>query len=48
VCKIEEQERFHAAPACGRQARNEDNFFATLKVAVVGIKLQHKTADVPF
>jgi len=44
--QIEEEERFLAAPACGGQARNEDNFFfPTLKIAVVGIKL---AADVSF
>jgi hypothetical protein len=38
--QIEEEERFLAAPACGGQARNEDNFlFPTLKIAVVGVKL---------
>jgi len=43
--QIEEEERFLAAPARARQARNEDDFsFPTLKIAVVGIK----KADIPF
>jgi hypothetical protein len=36
----EAEERFLAVPACGRQARKEDNFFPTFDIAVVGIKLQ--------
>jgi hypothetical protein len=37
---IEEEERLLAAPACGGQARNEDNFFfPTLKIAVLAVKL---------